>query len=59
MDVSLQERKLRIMRRLEFTLDSTYSLLRDINNRLEKIVESNDALEVMVDTYETWLKKNV
>lgn len=58
MSLTLQERKARILKRLEFTLGTTYSIISDINSSLEKIVEDSRAVERVADAYEIWSRKN-
>ncbi|AHL30152.1 uncharacterized protein Eint_091525 [Encephalitozoon intestinalis ATCC 50506] len=58
MSLSLHERKERILKRLEFTLENTHSIICDINTRLEKIVDNSKVLERVVDAYEIWSRKN-
>lgn len=59
MDASLQERRLRVTRRLELTLRNTSSIINDINTRLERIIDSNRVLEDTADIYEIWSRKSV
>lgn len=58
MEPSLRERKLRITKRLEFTLCNTRAILDDINVQLGKIVDDNRVLETVADTYDLWTRKN-
>jgi hypothetical protein len=57
MSTSIQERKAKLVRRLEFTLGATSSTLRDINSVLKRITEANTRLAKVADTYGIWSAK--
>ncbi|KAG5858577.1 hypothetical protein KMI_14g19610 [Encephalitozoon hellem] len=58
MALSLQERKSKILKRLEFTLENTHSIICDINSKLERIVGDSEVLERTAGAYEIWSRKN-
>ncbi|AHL28968.1 hypothetical protein EHEL_091495 [Encephalitozoon hellem ATCC 50504] len=58
MALSLQERKSKILKRLEFTLENTHTIICDINNKLERIVGDSEVLERTACAYEIWSRKN-
>ncbi|KHN70315.1 hypothetical protein CWI42_021530 [Ordospora colligata] len=57
MSTSIQERKTKLLKRLEFTLGITSSTLLDINSVLKRITEANSHLEKVADTYSIWSAK--
>ncbi|KAI4292353.1 hypothetical protein PAPHI01_1627 [Pancytospora philotis] len=57
-DTTLEAKKLRIMGRLESTIESVNTLLYEINQELENTIADARALEKTADTYQIWLAKN-
>lgn len=58
MDLRLENRKEKILKRLENTIDSVNSIFYEINKALETILEETLPLETTADIYETWISKN-
>lgn len=58
MNLSLQERRLRIVKRLELTLGNTHLILDDVNNKIDKLLDDNMVLERVADAYEVWSRKS-
>ncbi|CCI73980.1 ECU09_1195 [Encephalitozoon cuniculi GB-M1] len=58
MTQSLHDRRSKVLKRLEFTLENTHSIICDVNNRLERMISSSRVLERVADTYEIWSRKN-
>ena len=57
METALRARKQRILKRLEQTIEAASSILCEINQELEALVESNEALERTAIIYDTWISK--
>lgn len=57
MENALQERKQKILRRLENAIECSNCILYEINQELESIVESNRSLERAAEMYDTWCRK--
>lgn len=57
METALKARKQRVLKRLEQTIETTNSILYEINRELETIIENNEALEKTAIIYDTWISK--
>lgn len=57
MEGALEEKKKRLIKRLENTIESSNCILYAINEELESMLEDNRALEKTAEIYESWRKK--
>lgn len=57
METALEERKQKILRRLETTIESVNCILYEINQELENMIENNTPIEKTALIYETWISK--
>ncbi|ELA41292.1 uncharacterized protein VICG_01665 [Vittaforma corneae ATCC 50505] len=59
MENTLEEKKQKILKRLENTIESSNCILYEINQELQNIVENNRVLEQTADIYNTWSSKGM
>lgn len=57
MDNTLEQKKQKILRRLENTIESSNCILYEINQELENIIENNSVLEQTAEIYDIWSSK--
>lgn len=57
MSNSLEERKSKILKRLEQTIQSTNTTLIEINQELELMIQSGKEIENVAEVYEVWRHK--
>lgn len=53
----LENKKLKILKRLQNTIESTNSILYEINKDLENMIESGKEIERLCDIYNCWISK--
>lgn len=53
----LETRKLKILKRLNTTIESTNSILYEINRELKSVIEGGKELERVCDIYNFWISK--
>jgi len=57
MENALEQKKYKILRRLENTIEASNCVLYEINQELEGILENNRVLEKTAEIYEIWCNK--
>lgn len=57
MENTLEQKKQKILRRLENTIEASNCILYEINQELEGILEGNRALEQTAEIYGIWCNK--
>jgi len=57
MESTLEAKKLKILKRLQATIESANSIIYEINQDLEGIINENQLLERMSDVYNLWVSK--
>ncbi len=57
MEITLENKKEKILKRLENTIESVNSILYEINNALENIIDDNLILETTAEIHDTWVSK--
>lgn len=57
METTLEAKKQRILKRLEATIDTTSSILCEINQELEDIIAANGIIERTAAIYDIWVSK--
>lgn len=57
MENTLEAKKLKILKRLQATVESANSIIYEINQDLEGIIKENQLLERMSDVYNLWASK--
>jgi hypothetical protein len=58
MEAALQQKKQKILTRLENTIESVNTILYEINQELETILEQSHILESTADIYDIWVSKD-
>lgn len=53
----LQEKKIAIATRLKKTIDTSGAILREINERLERVAKDNESLVSLSSVFSTWVEK--
>ncbi len=53
----LEIRKLKVLKRLESTINSTNSIIYEINQDLVRTLNENEELERVADIYNLWISK--
>lgn len=57
MENTLTQKKQKILKRLENTIEASNSILYEINQELDSILENNRVLEQTSEIYEIWCHK--